>query len=123
VKAGLSRTGWLHPAPKPNRVGLLVPDNEDLAAVRLSLERELGETVSRRLAAKLLGVSHTALDRWVEPGDARQVLYRWSETERIDPLYARRRRVLLGRTDDLPTSSQERKHLETMLRAIATRAN
>jgi hypothetical protein len=34
-----------------------------------SLERELGETVSRRLAARLLGVSHTALDRWIKAGD------------------------------------------------------
>ncbi len=40
------------------RVGRLVPDNEDLFAVRLELEQELGETISRRLAAKLLGVSH-----------------------------------------------------------------
>jgi hypothetical protein len=51
------------------RVGLLVPENEDLAAVRLGLERELGETVSRRLAARLLGVSHTALEPWIKRGD------------------------------------------------------
>lgn len=51
------------------RVGRLVPDNEDLFAVRLGLEQELGETISRRLAAKLLGVSHTALERWIESGD------------------------------------------------------
>jgi hypothetical protein len=51
------------------RVGLLMPENEDLAAVRLSLERELGETVSRRLAARLLGVSHTALERWINRGN------------------------------------------------------
>jgi hypothetical protein len=50
------------------RVGLLMPENEDLAAVRLGLERELGETVSRRLAARILGVSHTALERWVKRG-------------------------------------------------------
>ncbi len=50
------------------RVGLLIPENEDLSAVRLSLERELGKTVSRRLAARLLGVSHTALERWVKRG-------------------------------------------------------
>ncbi len=31
--------------------------------------RKLGETISRRLAAKLLGVSHTALERWIESGD------------------------------------------------------
>ena len=51
------------------RVGRLMPDNEDLFAVRLGLEQELGETISRRLAAKLLGVSHTALERWIESGD------------------------------------------------------
>lgn len=51
------------------RIGRLMPDNEDLAAVRLGLERELGETVSRRLTARLLGVSHTALERWIKRGD------------------------------------------------------
>jgi hypothetical protein len=51
------------------RVGRLVPENEDVAAVRLGLERELGETVSRRLAARLLGVSHTALEPWIKRGD------------------------------------------------------
>jgi hypothetical protein len=33
------------------------------------LEDELGATVSRRLAAALLGVSHTALGRWITAGD------------------------------------------------------
>jgi len=51
------------------RIGRLMPENEDLAAVRLDLERELGETVSRRLAARLLGVSHTALEPWIKRGD------------------------------------------------------
>jgi hypothetical protein len=51
------------------RVGRAMPDNEDVAAVRLDLERELGETVSRRLAARLLGVSHTALEHWIKRGD------------------------------------------------------
>jgi hypothetical protein len=51
------------------RAGHLMPESEDLAAVRLDLERELGPTVSRRLAARLLGVSHTALERWIESGD------------------------------------------------------
>jgi hypothetical protein len=50
------------------RVGRLVPGNEDLAAVRLDVERELGDTVSRRLAARLLGVTHTALERWIKRG-------------------------------------------------------
>jgi hypothetical protein len=46
-----------------------LPPNRDLVAVRVALEQELGETVSRRLAATLLGVSHTALDRWIDAGD------------------------------------------------------
>jgi hypothetical protein len=33
------------------------------------LEREAGETVSQRLAARFLGVSHTALQRWIKAGD------------------------------------------------------
>ncbi len=51
------------------RVGRDLPGNPDLAAVRVSQERELGEAVSRRLAARVLGVSHTALERWIETGD------------------------------------------------------
>jgi hypothetical protein len=45
------------------------PNEHELAKVRLSLERELGETVSLRLAGRLLGVSHTALQRWIKGGD------------------------------------------------------
>jgi hypothetical protein len=51
------------------RVERDLPPNRDLVAVRAALEADLGETVSRRLAARLLGVSHTALDRWVDAGD------------------------------------------------------
>jgi hypothetical protein len=51
------------------RAARQVPDSHDIAVVRISLERELGETVSRRLAARVLGVSHTALDRWIKAGD------------------------------------------------------
>jgi hypothetical protein len=51
------------------RVGRELPSNSDLASVRLALEEQLGQTVSRRLAARLLGVSHTALERWVKSGD------------------------------------------------------
>lgn len=46
-----------------------LPDDEGLAAVITDLERELGPTVTRSLAAKLLGVSHSALNRWVKRGD------------------------------------------------------
>jgi hypothetical protein len=51
------------------RATRVLPRDRDLTAVRLSLERELGETVSRRLAARVLGVSHTALERWIATGD------------------------------------------------------
>lgn len=51
------------------RAGRETTGNRDIAAVRTALERELGETVSRRLAARILGVSHTALDRWIKAGD------------------------------------------------------
>jgi hypothetical protein len=51
------------------RAGRGSPGSRDIAAVRSSLERELGETVSRRLAARVLGVSHTALERWTKAGD------------------------------------------------------
>jgi hypothetical protein len=51
------------------RVERELPPNRDLVAVRTALEQDLGETVSRRFAARLLGVSHTALERWVASGD------------------------------------------------------
>jgi hypothetical protein len=46
-----------------------VPDDEGLAHVLADLERELGPTVTRNFAAKMLGVSHTGLQRWVDAGD------------------------------------------------------
>lgn len=63
------------------RVSLEVPGNPDLAAVRAALERELGATVSRRLAARLLGVSHTALGRWIRSGDLPVVYSREGRAE------------------------------------------
>lgn len=45
------------------------PGNRDIVAVRAELERELGETVAQRLAARVLGISHTALQRWIESGE------------------------------------------------------
>jgi hypothetical protein len=46
----------------------------ELAAVRHDLEDSLGGTVSRNLAARLLGVSHTALNNWVSAGDVPVVI-------------------------------------------------
>jgi hypothetical protein len=43
--------------------------NAEIALVREDLEAQLGGTVSRSLAARLLGVSHTALNNWVASGD------------------------------------------------------
>lgn len=51
------------------RIQRSAPDLRDVVAVRADLEAELGASVSQRLAASLLGVSHTALQRWIEKGD------------------------------------------------------
>ncbi len=48
--------------------------NRDVALVREDLEADLGGTVSRSLAASLLGVSHTALNNWVAAGDVPTVI-------------------------------------------------
>lgn len=45
------------------------PDNRDIVAVRAQLEDELGGTLSQSMAARVLGVSHTALARWIRAGD------------------------------------------------------
>ena len=42
--------------------------------VREELEADLGGSVSRNLAADFVGVSHTALNRWVDSGDVAVVL-------------------------------------------------
>ena len=46
-----------------------LPGNTDLLAVRTALEEELGPTVTRAQAARILGLSHTALQRWEKAGD------------------------------------------------------
>jgi hypothetical protein len=46
----------------------------DVSMVREDLEDDLGGTVSRNLAAELLGVSHTALNHWITRGDVPVVL-------------------------------------------------
>jgi len=48
--------------------------NADVALVREDLEGQLGGTVSRSLAASLLGVSHTALNNWISAGDVPTVI-------------------------------------------------
>jgi hypothetical protein len=53
----------------------------ELAAVREDLESQLGGTVSRSLSAKLLGVSHTALNNWVEAGGIPAVITKQGRKE------------------------------------------
>jgi hypothetical protein len=50
------------------------PDDDDLAAVRVDLERAAGPTIGRAATARLLGVSQPALDRWVAVGEVPTVL-------------------------------------------------
>ena len=58
-----------------------MPPNPDVVAVRAMLEEDLGETMSRRLAARVLGVDHKALDRWIRSGDLPLVPTRAGRTE------------------------------------------
>jgi hypothetical protein len=52
-----------------------VPDvAADVSPVRRELETRLGPTLSRSRAAQILGVSQTALDRWVAAGQIPIVL-------------------------------------------------
>ena len=68
-----------------------LPGNTDLLAVRTELEDELGPTVTRAMAARLLGLSHTALQRWEKSGDLPLVLTPAGRTEvpvsALVPLY------------------------------------
>jgi hypothetical protein len=45
------------------------PGTDQLASVRRHLEELVGRTVPRATAARVLGVSQTALDRWIRLGD------------------------------------------------------
>jgi hypothetical protein len=46
----------------------------EVATVREDLEARLGGSVSRSQAAKVLGVSHTALNNWIQTGDVPVVI-------------------------------------------------
>lgn len=52
-----------------------------IAAVREDLESQLGGTVPRSFAARQLGVSHTALNKWVASGDVPVVITRQGRRE------------------------------------------
>lgn len=48
--------------------------DDDIVAVRRDLERAVGTTVTRAMAARLLGVTQPALERWIAAGDVPAVL-------------------------------------------------
>jgi hypothetical protein len=56
-------------------------DPRDIVAVRAHLEQELGPSVSRSLAARLIGVSHTGLQKWIDAGDVPVVITRNGKDE------------------------------------------
>lgn len=51
-----------------------LPLSRELATVRANLEERIGPTVSQRFAASALGVSHTAVQRWIASGDVPVVM-------------------------------------------------
>jgi hypothetical protein len=74
-------------------------ETKDIAAVRADLERALGPTVPRAVAARALGISQTALDRWIAHGDIPAV---------VTPVG--RREVPLRPLIELVVTVDERKH-------------
>ncbi len=70
----LDQTQLVRDAVRLRRAHHRYPADEDLLAVRADLERAAGPTVSRAATARLLGVSQTALDRWITAGDVPVVL-------------------------------------------------
>lgn len=59
---------------------------DEIAAVRADLEALAGPTATRAVAARLLGVSQTALDRWIASGDVPVLITRAGRRE--VPLHA-----------------------------------
>jgi hypothetical protein len=55
--------------------------SDEVATVREDLEAQLGGTVPRSQAAKLLGVSHTGLNKWIASGDVPAVITRTGRRE------------------------------------------
>ena len=50
------------------------PNDRDIPIVRGEIERELGDVLTRSMAAQLLGVHHSSLQRWIDSGDLPLVL-------------------------------------------------
>jgi hypothetical protein len=117
----------------------------DVAAVREDLESQLEGTVSRSLAAKLLGVSHTALNNWIASGDVPAVITKRGRREvpigtlldlreqvdderrkggrrlhALEPIMVdARRRAEQMRSPTLPREGRSAPHREPELRSLA----
>lgn len=89
----IERERTLENIARLRRVERRAPSSE-LAAVREDLESQLKGTVPRSLAARLLGVSHTALNNWIVSGDVPVVITKQGRKEvPIAPLLELRERV------------------------------
>src|SRR5437764_1174541 len=95
------------------------PPDRDIAAARALLEEELGETMSRRLAARLLGVDHKALDRWIRSGDLPLV---YTKAGRAEVPVANIVDLYEAAEQSRANGTRRRHHLEPMLAAGRTRA-
>ena len=51
-------------------------EDRDIAMVRAEIEQELGDVMTRSMAARLLGVHHSSLQRWINSGDLPLVMGR-----------------------------------------------
>jgi hypothetical protein len=101
------------------RVERTSPPDRDVVAVRTMLEDDLGPTISQRLAARLLGVDHKALGRWIDSGDLPMVYTPSGRTEvpvaAVVELYEA---VAASRAD----GTRSRHHLEPAMAAGRRRA-
>lgn len=101
----------------------LSPAYDEIAAVRANLERMVGSTVTRAMAARLLSVSQTALDRWAATGDVPVVIARSGHRETplhalVELIEAVRERRVINPQDRHPLGSvlRERRSQAALLR-------
>lgn len=98
----------------------------EIAAVREDLESQLDGTVARSTAARHLGVSHTALNKWVASGDVPVVLTKQGRREVPIPVLlelqervAEQRRSGRGRLHVLePVMKEGRQRAERMRQQV-----
>jgi hypothetical protein len=91
------------------------PHDKDVAAVRADLERAIGPTLGRAASARLLGISQTALDRWIAQGEVPVVPT--ADGRREVPLA-----VVVELVDALERVSEARHPLAAVLRARSVSA-